>query len=155
MNIYALGTNQAMQEVDFTKMPPGPPPGPPPQDGAQGDTLTIGKAGNMMNMVSSMSEEDKAEMQAFHQEMREAVESGTFDAAEMAEKAPEGLQAFAEENGIDLEEMLTAMAERGGPPGGPPIGFYNSNGMGISDLDQDQTTELISQLFADDNSEDS
>lgn len=153
MNINALGTNQAMQSIDSSQMPAGPPPGPPPEKGAEDDTLTIGKAGKMMNMVSSMSEEDKSEMDAFLQEMQEAVESGTFDAAEMAEKAPEGLQAFAEENGIDLEEMLTAMAEGRKPPGGPPVEFYNSNGTSIFDSDQDQTTELMSQLLADDNSE--
>lgn len=153
MNINALGTNQAIQAFDVTQMPSGPPPGPPPQEGVEGDTLTIGKSGKMMNMVSSMSEEDKAEMDAFLQEMQEAVKSGTFDAAKMAEKAPEGLQAFAEENGIDLEEMITAMAEGKRPPGGPPVEFYNSNGSGISNFDQDQTTELISRLFANDNSE--
>ena len=120
MNINALETNQAMQSIDFSQMSAGPPPGLPPQGGAEGDTITIGNAGKMMNMVSSISEEDKSEMDAFLQEMKEAVESGTFDAAEMAGKAPEGLQAFAEENGIDLEEMLTAMAKGKRPPGGPP-----------------------------------
>ena len=105
-------------------------------------------------MISGMSEEDKAEMQAFHQEMLEAIESGTFDAAELADKAPEGLQAFAEENGLDLEEMLTRMAEGGPPPGGPPPESYNSEGIGMSDSDTELTMDLLSQLFANEDRDD-
>ena len=107
-----------------------------------------------MTLISGMSAEDKAEMQAFQQEMRNAMESGTFDAAAMAEKAPESLKAFAEKNGLDLEEMLTKMAKGGPPPGGPPPELYNSEGIGIPASDQDHTMNLISQLFANEDSAD-
>jgi hypothetical protein len=155
MDVNALGTAQAMQAFGYTQTSCGIQPGEEPfQGGPCGVGSDISLAGKLMGMISEMSEEDKAEMLAFHQEMHQAIESGTFDAAEMAEEAPEALKAFAEENGIDLEEMLTTMAEGGRPHGGPPpIGLYNSSGIGISDSDEDQTTDLISMLFADEDSE--
>jgi hypothetical protein len=155
MDINALGTVQEMQASGFTQIPIRIQPG---EEAPQGEPscvgLDISPAGKLGGMISEMSEEDKAEMDAFHQKMREAIESGTFDASEMAEEAPEALKAFAEENGIDLEEMLTTMAERGGPPGPPPVGLYNSNGVGISDSSEDETTDLIDMLFAEEDSED-
>jgi hypothetical protein len=156
MDINALGTVQAMQAFGFTQTSSGIESGEEPsQGGPWGVGPDISLAGKLMSMISEMSEEDKAEMFAFHQQMHQAIESGTFDAEEMAEEAPEALKAFAEQNGIDLEEMLTTMAERGRPHGGPPpIGLYNSSGIGIPDSDQDQTTDLISLLFADEDSED-
>ncbi len=81
-----------------------------------------------MNRMSPLSDEENAEMRAFHEEMREAVEEGSFDAAEMAQKAPESLKAFAEEKGIDLEEMLTEDADRISRLGGGPLPTYNSAG---------------------------
>lgn len=154
MDIYSLGTVQEMQASGFTQIPIGIQPGEEdPQGGPSCVGLDISTAGKLGSMISEMSEDDKAEMDAFHQKMREAIESGAFDAAEMAEEAPEALKAFAEENGIDLEEMLTTMAERGGPPGPPPVGLYNSNGIGIPDSSQDQTTDLINLLFSDEDSD--
>jgi hypothetical protein len=156
MDINALGSVQAMQAFGYTQASSGTESEEEPSQGGPcgvGPDISLG--GKLMSLISEMSEEDKAEMFAFHQEMHQAIESGTFDAAEMAEEAPEALKAFAEENGIDLEEMLTTMAERGAPPGGPPpMGLYNASGIGIPDSDQDQTTNLISLLFSDEDSED-
>ena len=150
MEINTLSNIQDLLASDFTQMPPRIPQGENPfESGMDGIGANISPMGKML---STMSEEDRAEMQAFHEEMKEAVESGTFDAAEMAENAPEALKTFAEENGIDLEEMLTDMAERGGPPPTPPIG-YDSNGAGILSSSQDVTMETLLQMIADEDSE--
>jgi hypothetical protein len=165
MDINSLGTLQTIRSFDPSQIPPGFQSQETTSDGCTDDFgLNISPAGNMLSMIAGMSEEDKAEMQTFHQDMWDAIESGTFDAAEMAEEAPESMQAFAEENGLDLEEMLTKMAEGGPPPGGPPLGgpppggppvdAYNSEGIGVSDSDTDPTMDLISQLFADEDSDD-
>lgn len=165
MDINSLGTFQTIQSFDSSRTSSCFQSQEKSFDGYIGSSdLNISDAGNMLSMIAGMSEEDKAEMRTFHQAMRDALQSGTFDAVEMAENAPEGLQAFAEENGLDLEEMVTKMSEGGPPPGPPPSGgpppgdsqveLYNSEGIGISAFDQDQTMDLISQLFADENSDD-
>lgn len=166
MDINSLGTSQTIPSFDSSRMPPVFQSQENSFNESEGSCgLSISPAGNMLSMIAGMSEEDKAEMQAFHQAMCDAVQAGTFDAAEMAQESPESLQTFAEENGIDLEEMLTRMSEGAPPPGGPPPGgpppggpppieSYNSEGIGIPASDQDQTMDLISQLFTDDESDD-
>ena len=165
MDINSLGTFQTIQSCDSSRILSFLQSQEKTSNENTGDFgLNISPAGSMLSMISSMSEEDKAEMQIFHQEMRDAIESGTFDAAAMAEKAPESLQAFAEENGLDLEEMVTKMSEGGPPPGPPPSGgpppggsqveFYNSEGIGMAASDQDQTMDLISRLFTDEDGDD-
>lgn len=155
MDINSLGMSQTIQAFDPSRMFCGFQSGETPFNGGIEDSgLNISTTGKMMTLISGMSAEDKAEMQAFHQEMRNAIESGTFDAAEMAEKAPESLKAFAEKNGLDLEEMLTKMAKGGPPPGGPPPELYNSEGIGIPAFDQEHTMNLISQLFTNEDSAD-
>jgi hypothetical protein len=153
---------QSMQSFYLTQMAARTQGGEgPPQGGISSVDLDISAVGNlrnmMRNMISSMSEEERAEMQAFDEEVRKAIESGDFDAAEMAEKAPEKLKALAEENGLDLEEMLKARAEmlkaRMEGEDCPLVGLYNSNGIGIPVSYQDQIVELLNKFFADEDSE--
>ena len=63
-------------------------------------------AGGLSSFLASMSPEDRAEMHAFRQDVRQAIQDGTFNAEELAAKAPAKLKAWAEENSIDLEEAL-------------------------------------------------
>ncbi len=132
-----------------------PPQGPSPRMSEATDI-------EMMDMLSSMSEEDLEELQEFYEEMMESVRSRTFDAAETAETAPEQLKTFAEENDINLEEMLTAQVEHGRPPQGPPPQgaapmtgrhptFYDSTGAGISNTEEDQTLRLLEGWLSNEN----
>ena len=157
MDIQSISAMAAMWQMDPTQLNTGAQSG---QEAFQGriggDNSDITKAGRMANFISSLSEDDKAEMQAFHEEMIAAVQSGNFDASEMAEKAPDALKEFAEEKDIDLEEML----KQGPPPGrhkGMPHsgmeGMYNSAGLGVTNQSEDLTATLLDQLFADEDDE--
>ncbi len=108
---------------------------------ANGEDMDISRPGKMMNAVSRMSEEEKSEMKAFHEELMEAVKNGTFDASEMAASAPESLVSLSEETGIDLEQMIEDMAsgpqgKRGAPP--PPM----MGGIDDSELSEEEIAEM-------------
>ncbi len=95
-------------------------------------------------------------MRTFHQEMQQAVRSGDFDTSEMAAKAPEELKSWAEEKGIDLEERLNKSANIAMEMKEKISGMgYNSNGNILTSFFQDPnlTTDLINQLFGDEDSE--
>jgi hypothetical protein len=76
------------------------------------DSFQFSVASKMMNMMSGLSAENKADMKLFRTEMMQAVKSGNIDFTEMADKAPDFLKSFSEENGLNLEEALGKMAER-------------------------------------------
>lgn len=63
-------------------------------------------------MLSSLNKGDKAEMQDFRTQMVGSIKNGEFDAATMAEDAPESVKAFAKENGIDLTAKLEQISEK-------------------------------------------
>ncbi len=157
MEIQSTSSMAAMWQLDPTQLNAGAQSG---QEAFQGrigsDNSDITKAGRMANFMSSLSEDDKAEMQAFHEEMIAAVQSGNFDASEMAEKAPDALKEFAEENDIDLEEMLKKGPPPGRPNGMPPSGMggmYNSAGLGVTTQSEDLTATLLDQFFANEDDE--
>lgn len=124
---------------------------PPPFPGGP-ENMDISGPGRMMNAMSQMSEEERTELKAFHDEVMEAVKNGTFDASEMAENAPESLTQFAEENGLDVEQMIEGMAQgpqgHKGPPPPPPM-MYGADGKGISSED-DEDEVLTNFLLSDD-----
>ena len=153
MDIQSTTSTAAMWQMDPVRLNAGTQSGEEAFQGRiGGDHFDITKAGRMANFISGLSEDDKAEMKTFHEEMMAAVQSGDFDAAEMAEKAPDALKEFAEENDIDLEEMLEQGPPPGRPRGMPPSGMggmYNSAGLGISNQSQDLTESLMDGLFTD------
>ena len=111
------------------------------------EQLDISRDGKMMNAVSQMDEDEMAEMRTFHQEMMEAMADGTFDASEMAAEAPDSLVSFAEENGIDLTQMIEDMASKmeqtkGAPPPPPPMMSEESGSSLLEDLTEDDLEEL-------------
>ena len=115
------------------------------------ENMDISSSGKIMSAVSQMSEEDKAEIKTFHDEIMSAVKDGTFDASEMAADAPESLTALSEETGIDLEQMIEDMAsgpqgKRGAPP---PPPMYMSNGEGLSFYNEEDTSSLSGLLLSD------
>ena len=86
--------------------------------------VSVSNIGQLLSAFSSMSEEDKTDADSFRDSILEAVESGEYDAEELAASAPDSLVALAEETGIDLEEWvdeIASMAEQAPPP--PPSGM--------------------------------
>ncbi|RUM48475.1 MAG: hypothetical protein DSY86_10195 [Marinomonas sp.] len=86
--------------------------------------VSVSNIGQLLSAFSSMSEEDKTDADSFRDSILEAVESGEYDAEELAASAPDSLVALAEETGIDLEELvdeIASMAEQAPPP--PPSGM--------------------------------
>ncbi len=73
------------------------PPPPPPQDEL---SEFMGESG------------DSEEVKAFMESIMEMEASGEFDAATLAASAPASMQAFAEENGVDLAEFLQQKHEQ-------------------------------------------
>jgi len=69
-------------------------------------------AGGRNSFLSRITTEDRAELQAFNHEVRQAIREGTFNAAELAEKAPAALKTWNEENGINIEEALTPTLQK-------------------------------------------
>ncbi len=153
MDIQSTTSMAAMWQMDPARLNGGARPGEEAFQGRTGgDHFDITKAGRMANFMSGLNEDEKAEMKTFHEEMMAAVQSGNFDAAEMAEKAPDALKEFAGENDIDLEEMLAQGPPPGGPRGMPPSGMggmYNSAGLTTANQSQDLTESLMDQLFTD------
>jgi len=110
--------------------------------GYSNEQIDISMPGKLMNALSQMSEEEKAEMETFRQELTEAVENGTFNAETMAAGAPDALVSFAEGNGIDLTQMLQEMANGlennsgvYGPPPPPPPMMSGMSGLDLSSLE--------------------
>lgn len=62
------------------------------------------------------SEADREEMRTFHEAILAAKESGEFDAEALAEQAPDSLKAFAEEQGIDLTDLVNDLSTMDLPP---------------------------------------
>jgi hypothetical protein len=89
--------------------------GPPPNGMAPADQVEISSKGQMMSYISGLSDEEKTEVFDYLKEATEAIQAGTYDAEEMASTAPEQLTAYAEENGLDLEEFITSLAQNTPP----------------------------------------
>ncbi len=116
------------------------------------ESLDISMFGKLRSAISGMSDEEKEEVQSFHAAMMEAVQNGTFDAAEMASSAPDALKSFAEENGIDLEAMLekdAAMMKSGPPPGPPPMmaGGLGEAASGMSDEEEEELMSFVEEMM--------
>ncbi|MFC0118634.1 hypothetical protein [Pseudoalteromonas xiamenensis] len=143
MNISNQYTNVSMtssvqsQNVDSRPMPP------PPKD----DELS--------SFFQSVQGDE--EIRDFMKSAMEMEMSGEFDAAALAESAPESLKAYAEENDIDLEsyfqekhehfsERKDKMGEQGMPPP-PPQGQGSELYQQISNMAGDND-ELIQALMS-------
>ncbi|MDF2176768.1 hypothetical protein P2G88_00705 [Aliiglaciecola sp. CAU 1673] len=91
MQIQAMSGAAYMQGAQMGQVGQGQRPPPPPKDGLSGFMDTA---------------KDDPEIRDFLQSIREASDSGEFDAQALAEQAPDSLKSYAEENGIDLASMF-------------------------------------------------
>lgn len=75
------------------------------------DSVDISKEAKFKSEISGLNEETRLAVQAFRQEVRQALHSGEFNPTEMAERAPDELKALAEERGVDLEDAFTKIQD--------------------------------------------
>lgn len=75
-------------------------------------TQRISPLGNLAGTMPALSADQQAELRVFRDEMRAALTSGSFDAAEMADKAPEFMQQHAADRGVSLEDAFQQLGER-------------------------------------------
>jgi hypothetical protein len=62
------------------------------------------------NTIIDLSDDDKSAIQSLDQEIRQAIQDGTFNTGDLLEKIPVGFRSWAEENGIELQEALNQWA---------------------------------------------
>ncbi|MEO1594900.1 MAG: hypothetical protein AAFS02_06605 [Pseudomonadota bacterium] len=78
-----------------------------------GSTMArISPLGSLISSMPELSTDQQEELLGFRDEMRAALTSGTFDAAEMAGKAPEFMQRHAAESGVSLAEAFEGLEDR-------------------------------------------
>jgi hypothetical protein len=77
-----------------------------------GGKPTVSSLGQLMSNSAELSADELAQAEAFRAEMRTALRSGDFDAAQMAESAPDFLKQQAAESGVSLEEAFGQLGER-------------------------------------------
>lgn len=118
----------------------------------------------VMNAVRMMSDDDRAQVKEFMDNVMASVEDGTFDSAKAAEEMPDSLKSVLDEFGIDAQEHLEEVAEhkppekgKGPQPMGPPpegvdtqfsqMAQIMSSIQQMSDDDQDATADYIRQIM--------
>ena len=119
------------------------------QDTGKTINLDISGIGKMFSAISQMSEEDKAEIKAFHDEVTKAVNNGTYDLSELMANAPKSLVNLAEKTD-DLEQIIESMAS--GPPpvkGAPPPLVMRSMGENseLTDEEKDEIDAFMADLL--------
>ncbi len=101
--------------------------------------------------VDGPSETEREEMRAFHESILEAMESGEFDAEALAEAAPDSVKAFAEEQGIELTDLVSDLASRELPPEPPAMDSAMSAMMSqyqANSGDEDVLNTLLKAMFS-------
>lgn len=137
----------------------GPPPPPPPvMPESTGDADATGVTNLDLSSLENLSSSDKSELKTFLTELAASVEDGTFDASTMASEAPDSLTSLAEENGIDLTQLVQDLADgiengKNAPPPPPPppplmpvdasstSGTSSSSNLNISSLESLSSTD--------------
>jgi hypothetical protein len=96
--------------------------------------------------MPTLSADQQEELRVFRDEMRAALTSGSFDAAEMAGKAPEFMQQHAADKGVSLEAAFSQLGDRvhslQALKSGLPAAGYSDLGPGQNDLLQSLLTAL-------------
>ena len=97
------------------------------------------------------NETEREEMRAFHQSILEAMDGGEFDADALAEAAPDSVKAFAEEQGIELTDLVSDLANRELPPEPPAMDSAMSAMMSqyqANSGDEDILNTLLKAMFS-------
>ena len=97
------------------------------------------------------SETEREEMRAFHESILAAMESGEFDAEALAEAAPDSVKAFAEEQGIELTDLVSDLASRELPPEPPAMDSAMSAMMSqyqANSGDEEVLNSLLKAMFS-------
>mgnify|MGYP001599639241 CR=1 FL=1 len=77
-----------------------------------GSDTNISPFAKMASNMSGLSADERAQAQAFRDEMRSAMRGGDFNPEEMAQKAPDFMKQRAEENGVSLTDVFQQIEDR-------------------------------------------
>ena len=72
----------------------------------------ISPLGMMASQASELNADERAQAQAFRDEMRTAMRSGSFDPAAMAGKAPDFMKERAQEKGVSLTDAFQQIEDQ-------------------------------------------
>jgi len=119
-----LDLTELVQDLSTASQGPGVygPPPPPPMEETEESSLDL-------SSLEDLTDEEQTELQAFMEEMKSSIEDGTFDAATLAESAPDVLETVAEENGMSMTELIQELADEAENLPQPPM-MAGANGMG-------------------------
>ncbi len=98
--------------------------------------------------VASASETDSEEVEKYMDKVHEAIESGDFDISALAAKAPDSLKTALEEQGLDMESMITDMYMNS--PQNMPVVDYSSklNGSSKPDNTYGMNLAILKTIFS-------
>ncbi|MFH0882261.1 MAG: hypothetical protein V2A56_04675 [bacterium] len=140
MSIDEIQSNEELQrlqylqslQADDRKQKPPEGMGPPPMQ----DMFETSGMGSLLSSVQNLDESDQQNVQDYLKSIFDSIRDGTFDAAALADNAPDALKQLADEQGIDLESAIKEMAQKieemkaqGPPPGPPPGGMDMASGI--------------------------
>lgn len=94
----------AQQQEDQIKME---------QNKIQEKGIDISQMGMASSVMSGLSASEKAEITDFTKSVQQAKQSGNFDAAKLAQQAPDSINKLAEQLNLSTEDMLTNMPNKG------------------------------------------
>ena len=77
-----------------------------------GERLSVSPLGQFLSGGTELTADQQAQVDAFRSEMRGSLQSGDFDPAAMAERAPDFLKQRAEENGTSLTAAFEQLGDR-------------------------------------------
>ncbi|MEO1580226.1 MAG: hypothetical protein AAFR91_00175 [Pseudomonadota bacterium] len=108
-------------------------------------TEQISPLGSLAGTMPALNADQQEELSIFRGEMRAALTSGSFDAAEMAGKAPQFMQQHAADKGVSLEAAFQQLGDRVNSLQGLKSGL---SVVGYSDLSPGQNDLMQSLLTA-------
>lgn len=73
--------------------------------------VQISRPSQFMQYADSLSDTDKQELKSYMDEVRAAIDDGSFDAQALTENAPESLKNFAAQNGESVSDVLSTIKE--------------------------------------------
>lgn len=143
-SVQSMTANQPIRQI----IPNGPGSGPQGMGSPLGNEFSAGSVhispmGQFSQIRKEMiekgiSDETLTEMKNFGKQVHEALQNGSYNAADLVENAPEGLKNQAQNMGIDLESALNDLSTEfnnhkmgfGGPGfwGPPPMGENDNHG---------------------------
>ncbi|MCK5520161.1 MAG: hypothetical protein KAI81_03535 [Candidatus Marinimicrobia bacterium] len=109
-NVNSIAQITQVQRRENVRSNQAPPPPPPPAQDAAYHEPEISDTSRLLNALENQGFVSSQDMDQFRNDVKQSVQSGTFNAEEMADSAPEPVQNLAESQNIDLERAMNELA---------------------------------------------